>query len=236
MLIMKDKLSKVLLPMAAILASTAMGLAATNPASAASMAKVKGPLVKTVTPTSVPVRGILSVTLSMQQFNRRVATLPELASLQAGDRVILNDNGSVTNSVWQGTYVFHPAGSLVQPGPMYARWKDGVVAMTLTPATSKSPVPGTLNASFVEQRNGKPNQAIKTLINDHADRNVLRIPDNAWLFRVDSNGQYTALVDVFVFQSGGQPVPLQYLQKGGILPALTGSQPVPISAGAANAN
>ena len=230
---MKSNLSRILLPMAAIVISSAMGLTVTNSAFAASaVAKVRPP-VKTAAPA--PVRPVEHISMSMQQFNRRVAVLPELASLQEGDLVTLGDNGSVTDAVWQGTFVFHPAGSKVPLGAMYARWKDGVVAISPTLSTVKVPRPGTLDASFVEAANGKTHQTIKTLINDYSASSVLRIPNNAWLLRADGNGQYTTLVDMFVFQSGNQPVALRRAANGSTV-LLTGSQPVPISAGALNVN
>ena len=232
---MKNKLSRILLPMAAIVISGAMGMTATNSAYAASNAAKVRPPAKTATPALAPVRSIQQVSMSMQQFNRRVAVLPELASMQEGDLVTLSDNGSVTDAIWQGTFVFHPAGSKVAPGAMYARWKDGVVAISPTLGNVKVPRPGTLDANFVEAANGKTHQTIKTLINDYSASNVLRIPNNAWLLRADGNGQYTALVDMFVFQYGNQPVALRRAANGSTV-LLTGSQPVPISAGALNIN
>ncbi len=79
----------------------------------------------------------------------------------------------------------------------------------------------TLDANYVIQNKGsKAFQSISTLIRD-----------NAWLFRADADGQYTALVDVFVFQSGSKPVQNMRTASGG-LPAGAGSQPVPVSASA----
>ena len=234
---MKSNLSKKFVILAAVVSSTSLGLGLTNAAFATTDVAAVRPPAKT--PTPAPVRISVPVALTMQQFNRRVATLPQLASLQAGDIVILSDDGSVTGSIWQGRFVFHPAGSKVQPGAMYARWKDGVVALSPTPANSDNVLPGTLDASYVNHVNDQANQLIKTLVNDGSDSSVLRIPDNAWLFRVDGNGQYTALVDVFVYQSGSQPVPVwypQYVKDGGTDAAPTVKQPVPIAAGAEDVN
>jgi hypothetical protein len=173
----------------------------------------------------------------MQQLDERVAKLPALASLKDGDQVIIDDDGSVTGSVWQGTYVFYPAGSIVPLAPMYVRWKDGLVAITRTPAsTPGQPLPGTLDASWVAQGkdiNGNVIsnfQTIETLIPDPGDPSVLRMPGNAWLFRTNGNGQYTTLVDAFVLQSGGQPLYPQKEPDGTTQQIAQGSQPVPVSA------
>ena len=151
------------------------------------------------------------VTITMQQLAKHVATLPELASLKDGDQVVISDDGSVTGASWQGTYIYHPAGSVVPATAMYARWKDDLVALTPTPATEDKPAPGTLDASWVADNVFSDtvisrHQTIATLITDPTDSSVLRIPNYAWLFRVNSNGQYTALVDTFVFVSGSQPL------------------------------
>ena len=65
--------------------------------------------------------------------------------------------------------------------------------------------------------NGKPNQTTKTLISDPKTSDVLRIPNNAWLLRVAGTGQYTALVDMFVFQSGAQPVALKHAADNAVI-------------------
>lgn len=162
--------------------------------------------------------------------------MPTLVGVPDGSQVILSDDGAVTDQIWQGSYVYHPAGSIVPFGPMYARWKDGVVAITLTPANPATNVsPGTLDASFVQQNYDLNHfvtgqQVLKTLVDDGADPNVLRIPDNAWLFRINGQGQYIALIDVFTFQSGSTPIQ-DNLTVSGTLPLATGSQPVPISSG-----
>jgi hypothetical protein len=176
-------------------------------------------------------RGPVAVT--MQHLNERVATVPALAGLMSGDRVTISDDGTVTGATWSGTYVFHPAGSVVPATAMYARWKDGLVALTPTPAAADGTVPGTLDASYVDQNpdvnNNEPTQVIHTLINDPTDASVLRIPNNAWLFRLNSAGQYVTLVDVFVFESGSQPLYAQTQADGTITQVAQGSQPIAVA-------
>ena len=229
---MKTLFSKNLVSATAIVTSTLLGFGLTNTAQAATHTVVRPPKI------SAPVMPApmlnTPISLNMGQLDQRIATLPQLASAQDGTPVTLSDDGTVTHAIWQGHYVFHPAGSIVQPGPMYLRWKDGIVTITPTPSsTPGQPLPGTLDASFVAQSrdiNGFPAsnyQTIQTLIPDASNPSVLRIPDNAWLFRVDGNGQYTTLVDAFVYQSGNEPV-LDQRDANNELPAASGSQPVPV--------
>ncbi|MCL5997212.1 MAG: hypothetical protein M1546_14330 [Chloroflexi bacterium] len=221
---MFGKLTRSLISLTAIVASTALAFGAST-ANAASNAEAA------VTTAA----GQAVVSVSMQQLNQRVATVPALASLKDGDRVIISDDGTVTGATWQGIYVYHPAGSTVTPSAMYARWKDGVVTITPTPAeTEGDPLPGTLDAGYVTSdeniNNGAPSQVLRKLITDTSDPSVLRIPDNAWLFRVNGSGQYTALVDVFVFESGSQPVWHQVNADDTTEDIAQGSQPVPVAA------
>ena len=178
-----------------------------------------------------------AVMIDMQQFDQRISQLPQLANVKAGNVVTLADDGSITGAMWQGSYVYRPAGSVINPGSsFYARWKDGVVTLTPTPAlVSGQAAPGTLDASFVENNsNGSTDQTIKTLVVDSSDTTVLRIPDNAWLIRMNAQGQYVALVDMFEFRDGTQPVTLQQqaeLMNGTVDSTFTVSQPVPVVAG-----
>ena len=211
------KVSKSLVSLSVIVASTLLGSGLTGIASAA------------------------PVSVNMQQLDERVAKLPAMASLKDGDQVVISDNGAVTGETWEGLYVFHPAGSVVPVAPMYVRWKDGLVALTLTPRPTPvngepQPLPpGTLDANWVAQNkdiNGNVignYQRIDTLVSDPGDPSVLRIPGNAWLFRVNSNGQYTTLVDAFVLVSGAQPVVTHIQPDLTILQVAQGSQPVPVS-------
>lgn len=219
---MFGKLTKNLIPVTAIVTSALLGF--TGVANAASPTQAN----------SAP------VSVDMQQLDERVPTsaVPGLAGLKNGDSVVINDDGSVTGATWSGTYVFHPAGSVVPMAPMYARWKDGLVALTLTPpAVAGQPYPGTLDANWVAvgtDSTGAPMnvQKISTLIPDPTDSSVLRIPDNAWLFRYNSStGQYTTLVDVFVYQSGDQPLWHSTAADGTSELVANGSQPLPVSAG-----
>jgi hypothetical protein len=170
------------------------------------------------------------VSLNMSRFNERVAKLGELAGLQAGDRIQLNDDGKVTGSIWQGTYIYYPAGSQVPAQPMYLRWKDGVVAITLH-RDDDDKLTGDMDASYVAQYedNARERQKIKTLKRDESDSSVLRIPGQSWLFRVDGNGKLIALVDAFVFESGSTPI-INQRDYNGDLPDADGSQPVPVAA------
>jgi hypothetical protein len=171
----------------------------------------------------------------MQELDKRVATVPALVSLKNGDTVIINDDGSVTGAVWQGTYIYHPAGSVVPMTAMYARWKDGLVALTPTPASGdETSAPGTLDANWVttDVFSGTvtgDRQTQATLVTDPTDNTVLRIPDNAWLFRSTSDGQYVALVDTFTFVSGSTPLYPNPDEDNALVEA--GTQPVPVSAG-----
>lgn len=66
----------------------------------------------------------------MRQLNQRIAKPSQFDSLVKGDIVTLNDDGTVNKSIWQGRYVWYPAGSQVPVTAMYARWNDSLVALT----------------------------------------------------------------------------------------------------------
>ena len=229
---MKTIFSKNLFSVTTIVTSTLLGVVFANTAQAATHTVVRPPKIQaTVMPPPV---SNLPIVLNMSQLDQRVATVPALAAAREGTTIMLSDDGSVTHSIWQGSYVFHPAGSIVTPGPMYLRWKDGIVTITPTPATTPGqPLPGTFDASYVAQNrdiNGFPTsnfQTIQTLVPDSSNPSVLRIPGNAWLFRVNSNGQYITLVDAFIYQSGSEPV-FDQPDVNNALPAAAGSQPVPV--------
>ena len=181
------------------------------------------------------------IVYSLQRIDQHVTSVPQLAGVANGDVVSLSDDASVTGSIWQGSYVFHPAGSIVPDAPMYLRWKDGVVVVTPTPnPIAGQPPLSTFLVTYNEtngtdlygNRSPMPYQVTKQLVADSSDASVLRIPDNAWLFRRNSDGQLTALVDAFVFQSGDQPIPMQNYVPGLAFPAAAGSQPVPVSVNA----
>ncbi len=223
---MKSNLVRRVLSISVVVASTMIGLAGTAHATRS-----------VPPPKTEEVRSPMSVTLSMETFNQRMATIPEISGLKKGDTVVLWDDGRVTDAVWQGNFTYYPAGSIVPRAAMYARWKDGVVTLTPTPDPKPGQPPlSSLDASFVDQSTYPTRnwQTVKTLVKDGSDLSVLRIPGNAWLFREDSAGQLTALVDVFVFNSGTKPIPHTNWKTGGMLPSTlpkeTGSLPVPVAA------
>jgi hypothetical protein len=172
-----------------------------------------------------------SVELTMQQVNQRVAQLPELANARDGDLITLRDDGSVTGSIWRGTYVYRPAGSKVARTGLYARWKDGVVTLTRTPNPRAGQPPlDTLTVTYVNNERN-PKHVTLPLVRDMADRTVWRIPQNAWLIREQANGDYVALVDMFEFSAGDAPV-LNQRRPNGTLPPAFGTQPVPVAVNA----
>lgn len=214
---MFGKFSKSLVSVSAIVASTM--LAFTGIASAA--------------PVSTQAAAGPTVTVTMQQLDMRVAKLPALAGLKAGDQVMITDDGSVTGAVWSGTYTYYPAGSTAPFAAGYARWKDGLVALTPTPPSmAGQPPTGMLDANYVvwDPNSNMYIQTISTLIPDFNDPSVWRIPDNAWLFRQGMNNQVTTLVDLFVFVSGNAPTWLNQNPDLAVANA-SGPQPVPVSAG-----
>jgi len=214
---MNAKLSSKLLPVAAV-ATGAMLVFGSLPAAYADSGAT----------AYVPPSGAVAVTMS--QLNQRIAQLPQLAGVKNGDSVIIADDGSVTNAQFQGTYVYHPAGSVITMGPMYARWKDGLVAihMSTDPANASDPFMANVQmpfATYVEQSYGTGTnyagnsiqvitgqaQVTKPLIAEPTNARILRLPGGAWLFRDNGDGTYTALTDVFVFQSGTAPMTLEQL-------------------------
>lgn len=221
--IMNFKSFKSAVRVSAVVASAAMAMSLSGVVHAAS--------------GDVAVNPPTQVMIDMQQFDQRISQLPQLANVKAGNVVTLADDGSITGATWQGNYVYRPAGTVINAGSsFYARWKDGVVTLTPTPAKlSGQAAPGTLDASYVENNaDGSSNQTIRTLVVDSSDTTVLRIPDNAWLVRMNAQGQYVALVDMFEFQGGNQPTTLQQqaeLMNGTVDTTFTVNQPVPVVAG-----
>jgi hypothetical protein len=163
--------------------------------------------------------------VSMTRLNERIDKLPELSALKAGDTLTIYDDSSATAATWEGAYTYYPAGSKVPMRDMYARWKDGLVTIRVhtDPADAGDDFIKDVArpfATYIEQQYGTGKnsddedviapvseaQVTKRLIQEPTDQAVLRIPNNAFLFRDEGNGQYTALVDVFVFNSGSTPV------------------------------
>lgn len=190
--------------------------------------------------TAVPTYAASGPTVTMTQLNQRVAALPQLAGLKNGNTVIITDNGSVTGAAFSGEYIYHPAGSSVKLVGMYARWKDGLVTITASGEDA-----ATMLATFIQQREEllirddisgdtgiavpvSQQQVTEALVTEPTDSSILRIPDNAWLFRDNGNGTYTALVDVFEFKSGDTPTAATL--SDGTQPLGTGNitQPVPV--------
>ena len=218
---MNNKLFSKMLPVAAV-ATSAILMFGSVPAAYADSGTVavKPP---TGAPSMAAMRAPVSVT--MAQLNQRVGQVPQLAGLQNGDKVIISDDGSVTGTQFQGTYIYHPAGTQVPLGPMYARWKDGLVAIHMSTDPANASNAFTANALFpfatyVDQTHGtgtdyagnpiqvltSQKQVTAPLIQEPTNSAILRLADNAWLFRDAGNGKYVALTDVFVFQTGNAPM------------------------------
>jgi hypothetical protein len=162
--------------------------------------------------------------VSVEQLNKRTAQVPQLAGLNNGDTFTIYDDGSMTGRVWEGTYVYRPAGTRIRLGNAYARWRDGLVAihMATDPADTNSELDkNTLRplGTFMEQTYGtginsdgdeveaavSQRQVTKRLIADPTNASILRLPNNAWLYRWDGGDSYVALVDVYEFKSGDVP-------------------------------
>jgi hypothetical protein len=216
---MLGKFSRSVVSVSAIVASTLLGFASTASAATNSTEAI-----------SAPARGP-SVTVTMQQLDMRVAKLPALAGLKAGDQVMITDDSSVTGAAWGGIYTYYPAFSTAPFAAGYARWKDGLVALTPTPpAIAGQPPSGNLDANYLlfNTETNAYYQTISTLIPDWNDPSVMRIPGNAWLFRQNGT-QYTTLVDLFVYVSGDQPIwPVAGTLADGVA---NGTQPVPVASG-----
>jgi len=199
-------------------AQTPVATAAARPSS------IRSTVRSTATPKPSPTTVAAPVMVTVAELNERMAQLPQLAGAKDGDQVIITDDGSVTGARFQGTYIYHPAGSQVPLGPMYARWKDGLVAihMSIDPANASNPFRANAMfpfATFLQQNFGtgtdylgngvrvaiSQQQVTKPIVSEPTNGGILRIPDGAWLFRDAGNGQFAALTDVFVFQSGDAP-------------------------------
>jgi hypothetical protein len=180
--------------------------------------------------------------VTMTQLNQRVEKLPQLEGLIDGDIVIITDNGKITGANFQGVYTYHPAGSKVTMNDMYARWKDGLVTLRHSTNDTKNKQ---MLATFIQQQTAKrirgevdndagimtpvsQKQVTEVLSAEPTNSSIMRIPDNAWLFRDNGDGTYTALVDVFEFKSGNTPTAA--VLQDGTKPLGKGAitQPVPV--------
>lgn len=193
------------------------------------LAVIQPPAAYAANPSPPPVAAVkVPPRVSIARLNTRVETLPELASLTSGDLVTIFDDGSVTGQIWEGTYVWRPAGARVSLKGMYARWKDGLVAIQCytDPADANNELSRSVEqpfATYMEQRYAvtkrddiandrgilvpvAQKQVTKRLIAEPTDSTILRIPGNAFLFHKERDGEYTALTDTFEFKSGGKPV------------------------------
>jgi len=163
------------------------------------------------TPPALNVLGDCPV-FQLESLIERKPTLPEFSLLKAGNCVIIQKAANPASPAWQGKYVWYPAGSQIALGNMYVRWKDGFVRITQeADGTYAARYEQSLKASiiFPSQRGQRPvfvparsEPTTKGIIEEHTQPGLLRITNNAFLFRAAGNGQYTTLVDVFLYQSG----------------------------------
>ena len=148
------------------------------------------------------------LTISAETFATPVATPPEMNVLRDGECVTIVKAQNAESAEWSGTFVYHPAGSLVKMTNMYLRWKDGVVMVQ--PQTD-----GTVLAHVVRYTRPKimfgrvfservpAYVQVQALERDAGRNDMWQIPNpRTWLLRDAGNGMYEAMVDVFVYQSG----------------------------------
>jgi Staphylococcal nuclease homologue len=146
----------------------------------------------------------------IESLIERKARLPEFSLLKDNNCVVLQKANNPASAAWQGQYVWHPAGSQVTLSNMYVRWKDGFVRIT-------QEADGSFAARFIQSsaasivfpkgqrpflKPAKDEPTTKAIIREPTQQGVLRIENNAFLFRDAGNGKYTALVDVFEYKSG----------------------------------
>jgi endonuclease YncB( thermonuclease family) len=155
-----------------------------------------------------------TVTLDYQRLQARQNKLPELAGLQNGQRVTIH-GVTLSGQKMSGEFIYRPVGSAVGSTPLYARWKDGFVAIrpnadgVLMAYYQKfyprgfEFTPG-LRPRIVNERH---QPTIEKLVPDGDGSNVLRIPGNALLLRRETNGSFTTIVDMFEYVSGDMPDP-----------------------------
>lgn len=162
--------------------------------------------------------------ISISRLNERVGKLAELDGMAAGAKVTLHDDATATDRRFEGVYTYYPAGSRITMSDMYLRWRDGLIAVRMEqdPTESNDKLRKDVMrpmATYIEHIYGTgknsdgddvvaavgERQVTKRLIEDPNDSRILRLPDNAWLLRAEGNGQYTVLVDAFVFTEGRAP-------------------------------
>ena len=155
--------------------------------------------------------------LPVEQLMWRVETLPEIKLLRDGNCATISKAENPAGPAWSGEYIYHPVGSTISLGKkMYIRWKDGFVALepgadgsTIAHLTLYNkrqvvfPEDGSrpfLRDAFIEKK-------VAALVRDPGNNNIVRIPNNAWLFREAGNNTFTTLVDVFEYKSGEFRIP-----------------------------
>lgn len=160
-------------------------------------------------PTTGSVLGTCPV-FQIESLIERKPKLNEFSLLKAGDCVVIQKTANAAGDAWQGKYVWHPAGSQIVLNNMYVRWKDGFVRITkeaddsfvarFVQSNAASIVFPAGQRPFFKPANDEP--TTKAIVKESTQLGVLRIENNAFLFRDAGNGKYTALVDVFEYQSG----------------------------------
>jgi hypothetical protein len=148
------------------------------------------------------------LTVSAETFATPVAKPPEMNVLRDGDCVTIIKAQNAESAAWSGTFVYHPAGSLVKLTNMYLRWKDGVVMVQLQPdGTALAHVVRYSRPKTIWGRTFQVNVPayvqVQALERDSGRNDMWQIPNpRTWLLRDTYNGMFEAMVDVFVYQSG----------------------------------
>ena len=155
--------------------------------------------------------------LPVEELLWRVNTLPEIKLLRDGNCAIISKAENPAGPAWSGEYIYHPVGSTITLGTkMYIRWKDGFVALEPGPDGSTLAHLTLYNRRGVvfPSDGGRPyirdayiDKKVVPLVRDPGNNSIVRIPNNAWLFREAGNNTFTAMVDVFEYKSGDFRVP-----------------------------
>lgn len=159
--------------------------------------------------------------LTTAELAQRVEKPSVLGALSAGDCVTISQPATAGAPAWSGRYIYRPAGSTVQLGQGFVRWKDGFVLLDWDSSAN-----GELAAHVDLTRPGPPVrltfggrvfnlpgknerfQAVLPLERDPGDASIVRLPAaNTWVFRDLGGGQFQALTDFFEYQSGGIGLP-----------------------------
>ena len=155
--------------------------------------------------------------LPVEELLWRVNTLPEIKLLRDGDCATISKAENPAGPAWSGQYIYHPVGSTITlSNKMYIRWKDGFVALESGPdgqtiayltLYNKRQVifPQDGSRPFIQDANIE--KKVAALVRDPSNNSIVRIPNNAWLFRESGNNTFTTLVDVFEYKSGDFRIP-----------------------------